>query len=413
MPAGRRADHAERHVAAGAGSWTAAQLRTKLFESRHDVIFLAGHFSANSALAADFTTSVLTTDLAASTTDFTNSIVFSAGCHSGYNLVDGDAIPGVTLPLDWAQAFARKKATLIAGTGYQYGDTDFLEYSERLYNNFARQLRAGTAGTPIAVGEALVQAKLAYLAATPDIRGLHEKALLAGDAVRPADARREHARRPWRDPRHVAARSLRRRWPRVPPRPSASQTFDLGVAPSLTPRTQTLTNLAGRSRHHGQLAERPRRRGDEAGRARAAAGGGQRDAERSAASCCAASVTAAARTSTPGRWFRSPAPRRRNRAACTFPSCRRSSTRARCGRRITSERWPATAAPSFSSRRCSIAPPMWPTGRARSARTTGMNLRLFYSGNLSQAALSDAPSIVAVDAQQDASGVTFCRAGRR
>ena len=117
---------------------------TSCSASRHDVIFLAGHFSANSALAADFTTSLLTTDLAASTTDFTNSIVFSAGCHSGYNLVDGDAIPGVTLPLDWAQAFARKKATLIAGTGYQYGDTDFLEYSERLYTNFARQLRAGT-----------------------------------------------------------------------------------------------------------------------------------------------------------------------------------------------------------------------------------------------------------------------------
>ena len=129
---------------------------TKLLGSRHDVIFLAGHFSANSALAADFTTSLLTTDLAASTTNFTNSIVFSAGCHSGYNIVDGDAIPGVTLPLDWAQAFAQKRATLIAGTGYQYGDTDFLEYSERLYRNFARQLRAGTRRRS-SVGEALVQ----------------------------------------------------------------------------------------------------------------------------------------------------------------------------------------------------------------------------------------------------------------
>ena len=48
-----------------AASWTATQLGTKLFDSRHDVIFLAGHFSANSALAADFTTSLLTTDLAA------------------------------------------------------------------------------------------------------------------------------------------------------------------------------------------------------------------------------------------------------------------------------------------------------------------------------------------------------------
>jgi hypothetical protein len=157
-------------------SWTAAQLRTKLLDSRHDVIFLAGHFSANSALAADFATSLLTTDLAASTTDFTNSIVFSAGCHAGYNLVDGDAIPGVTLQLDWAQIFARKGATLIAGTGYQYGDTDFVEYSERLYDNFSRQFLYGAGA--VSVGEALVQAKLVYLAATPDIRGLHEKALL-------------------------------------------------------------------------------------------------------------------------------------------------------------------------------------------------------------------------------------------
>ena len=158
--------------------WTAADLGAKLLGTRHDVIFLAGHFSANSALAADFTTSLLTTDLAASSVNLTNAIIFSAGCHAGFNLVDGDAILGVTLPLDWAQAFAQKGATLIAGTGYQYGDTDFLEYSERLYKNFARQLRVGTAGEPVAVGEALVKAKLAYLATIPDIRGIHEKALL-------------------------------------------------------------------------------------------------------------------------------------------------------------------------------------------------------------------------------------------
>ena len=138
-------------------SWTAAQLATKLFGSRHDVVFLAGHFSANSALAADFTTSVLTTELAASSVNLVNSIVFSAGCHAGYNLVDGDALTGVTQPLDWAQAFARKRATLIAGTGYQYGDTEFVEYSERLYREFARQLRAGTGA--VSVGKRSCKAK--------------------------------------------------------------------------------------------------------------------------------------------------------------------------------------------------------------------------------------------------------------
>ena len=72
-----------------------------------------------------------------------NSIVFSAGCHAGYNIVNGHATTG-TEPLDWAQAFARKRATLISGTGYQYGDTDFLAHSERIYAEFARQLRVTT-----------------------------------------------------------------------------------------------------------------------------------------------------------------------------------------------------------------------------------------------------------------------------
>jgi hypothetical protein len=158
-------------------SWTAADLRIKLNSSvRYDVMFLAGHFSANSLLAADFKSSVITTELNTFPVDLTNAIVFSAGCHSGYNLVDVDAIDGVTLKLDWAQAFSQKRATLIAGTGYQYGDTDFLEYSERLYRNFSHQLRVGEG--PVSVGEALVRAKQDYLAVTPDIRGLHQKALI-------------------------------------------------------------------------------------------------------------------------------------------------------------------------------------------------------------------------------------------
>ncbi len=159
-------------------SWTADDLRRELLgdPQGEDLIFLAGHFSANSALAADYQTTIITTELAASDVDLTNSIVFSAGCHSGYNIVDAAAVPGVTLPLDWTQAFAQKGATLIAGTGYQYGDTDFIEYSERLYQDFAEQLRTGTG--PVSVGQALVAAKQQYLADTPDLRGLHRKSVL-------------------------------------------------------------------------------------------------------------------------------------------------------------------------------------------------------------------------------------------
>ena len=114
-------------------SWTADHLRSALLGARHDLIYLAGHFSANNLLAADYSSTMNATELTASSVDLSNSVVFSAGCHSGYTIVDGHVVPNVSQSLDWVQAFAQKRATLIAGTGYQYGDTDFLEYSERLY----------------------------------------------------------------------------------------------------------------------------------------------------------------------------------------------------------------------------------------------------------------------------------------
>jgi hypothetical protein len=159
-------------------SWNADDLRDSLLGERHDLVFMAGHFSANSALAADYQTQMITTELAASSVNLVNSIFIGAGCHAGYNLVNDEALTGVALPLDWAEAFAQKGAVLVAGTGYQYGDTDFLEYSERLYRDFAHELRAGSAGTAVPIGEALAAAKRTYITGTPDIRGIHEKAVL-------------------------------------------------------------------------------------------------------------------------------------------------------------------------------------------------------------------------------------------
>ena len=158
-------------------SWAASDLKSRLLgTTRHDLVYLAGHFSGNDALAADYTTVLTTTELEESSTDFKNSIVFSVGCHSGYNIVDEHGVAGVTQTLDWAQAFAQKQATLVAGTGYQYGDTDFIEYSERLYAEFARQLRVGTG--PVSVGDALVRAKQLYLQQSPSLGTLDEKTML-------------------------------------------------------------------------------------------------------------------------------------------------------------------------------------------------------------------------------------------
>ena len=79
----------------------------------------------------------------------------------------------MTVEPDWAQVFAGKGAILIAGTGYQYGDTEFVEYGERLYFEFTRELRRGSG--PVSVGDALVRAKQVYLSETAEMRPIHEK----------------------------------------------------------------------------------------------------------------------------------------------------------------------------------------------------------------------------------------------
>ena len=146
-----------------------------------DIAFLSGHFSATGALAADYATGYFTDDFLASPLDLSGALLYSAGCHSGYNIVNDHAIPdytpdNVTDP-DWAAAMAQKGVTFIGGTGYQYGDTDIAEYSERLYHEFTRQLRSD-ASTNVAVGDALTAAKQQYLIDTPSLSGIHQKALL-------------------------------------------------------------------------------------------------------------------------------------------------------------------------------------------------------------------------------------------
>lgn len=386
-------------------SWTAAQLSTKLLGSRHDLIFLAGHFSANSALAADFSTSLLTTDLAASSVDLENAIVFSAGCHSGYNLVDGHAVTGVTLPLDWAQAFAQKRATLIAGTGYQYGDTDFLEYSERLYRDFARRLRAGNGA--VSVGEALVQAKLDYLATTPDIRGLHEKALLEaalfGLPMLGVDLPAGRG-----GPPGAGAG--------ITPVPVASEpaatlglaTFDLAVAPSLTTNTTTLTNVQDNTQLTATWLSGPD-----------------------------GVVTNPAEPALPLAVVN---------ATPTDTSVVLRGVGFRGGSFSDSTVVPLTGAPTTELRGVHapfVSPVFFPMrlasvnyfgalgesggtnllvtpaqhrladaaqGTSTLRRYSSLDLRLFYSGNLSAASLSDAPSIVSVDARLASGGIDFTAA---
>ncbi|MCB0183607.1 MAG: hypothetical protein KDE31_05055, partial [Caldilineaceae bacterium] len=69
-------------------SWKAEDLRPWLVGERHDLIYLAGHFSPNRLLAADYSSTISAAEVGAANVDLVNAIVFSSGCHSGYNIVN-------------------------------------------------------------------------------------------------------------------------------------------------------------------------------------------------------------------------------------------------------------------------------------------------------------------------------------
>lgn len=160
-------------------AWTASQLGDRLFgAASYGIVNVNAHFSANAMLAADFATRLQATSvtgLPASDTRFRNALILSTGCHSGYNIVDPHATP-LTAPVDWTQAFAARGATMVGGTGYQYGDTDFIKYSEKLYAELVRQLRYGSG--PVSIGAALASAKHEYISSLAQLGGIDEKALV-------------------------------------------------------------------------------------------------------------------------------------------------------------------------------------------------------------------------------------------
>jgi len=159
-------------------AWTADQLRGLLLGAdRYGILDVNAHFSGNSLVAADFETRILSREIAAVTDQrFLNTLILSMGCHSGYNIVDPEATPG-TQPVDWGQAFARQGATVIGGTGYQYGNSPLIKYSEVLLSNVQRQLRYYDGEIPgnVSLGRAIVEAKRDYVRGL--MNGIDEKSV--------------------------------------------------------------------------------------------------------------------------------------------------------------------------------------------------------------------------------------------
>jgi hypothetical protein len=153
--------------------------------TRYNLMSINGHFSHYDAIPADTASATLYAQrLLTPTLDPTapspfhayfmmpltgsGSLVYSVGCHSGLSVLDSSI--DTDLPIyqaDWPNAALKQGGNWIGNTGYGYGDSDLVGYSERLSLLFTEALgreigvRAGYSGAPI--GESLARAKREYV----------------------------------------------------------------------------------------------------------------------------------------------------------------------------------------------------------------------------------------------------------
>jgi Tol biopolymer transport system component len=161
----------------GPNTWSASDLRNLLIANHYDVISLSGHFSAGQLLAADYDTQLSASGLSLPAVDLTDTLVLTLGCHGGYTIPEDDLLTGASPNPDWAKAVLRKGAAgYIAATGYSYGDTELVEYGERLFVLINQRLRTGN--NPVSVGKALMEAKRKYLANTTQMSGVDQKTIV-------------------------------------------------------------------------------------------------------------------------------------------------------------------------------------------------------------------------------------------
>jgi hypothetical protein len=159
-------------------AWSADQLRAKLTAAgKDDIIVMSGHFAAGSLVAADYKTGMTAAEIATAGADYTGAVVLALGCHGGFSLPESDLLADASPDPDWAKAFLRRNAAgFVAASGYAYGSTTTIEWGERVFVDLSRQLRTGN--DPVALGQALVKAKQAYLAKWADqLDGYDEKTL--------------------------------------------------------------------------------------------------------------------------------------------------------------------------------------------------------------------------------------------
>ena len=145
-------------------TWNAEDLRGVLFPTAGNSAGIGsvnGHFSHQGTQSAagsangDQGDALFTDDIGA--TDFTGSLIFTLGCHSGLSVSEDVSS---LLAADWAEAFSQAGVgAYIAQSGFGYGSSDSVQLTEALLVAFSERLDGNAT-----IGDALRFAKNSYLA---------------------------------------------------------------------------------------------------------------------------------------------------------------------------------------------------------------------------------------------------------
>jgi len=157
--------------------------------TNYELASINGHFTHYEAIPADASKGTLTAARILSPTvaagnpqlaffrdrDGANydspTLAYSIGCHSGLSVVDGDIIPGAAASkytADFPNAINKQNGNWIGNTGFGYGDSDLVGYSERLAFLLTKAIgRRVLNGNGVyvgpTIGESLARAKREYI----------------------------------------------------------------------------------------------------------------------------------------------------------------------------------------------------------------------------------------------------------
>ncbi len=144
-------------------TWNRTDAIAGFAAAAHGYASVNAHYDAYRALPADQNSGGVESQLLTSAdlpADLTGGVLFTIGCHAGLNVADtfvADPTEAVR-KADFAQTIASRGGAYAANTGYGYGDTEAVAYSEKLMADFATNLNGS-----MTVGQALMFAKQSYV----------------------------------------------------------------------------------------------------------------------------------------------------------------------------------------------------------------------------------------------------------